>query len=224
MTCDILATGSKGNAVLLNHSILIDCGVPYKLLCKDPEYIGRLRLVFLTHAHGDHFNPSTIKRLHRERPSVRFACGPWMVSSLIEIGISARQIDFFEPEEWMEYRNGFKVKCVPIPHDVPNCAWDIEIDGETVFYATDCGSLEGVEAKNRDLYLVEGNYEEKELRDRIKDKTERGEFIYETRVENSHLSVEQAKAFLANNAGQKSRYLLVHKHEPSANRKQTQNF
>lgn len=213
MTCDILATGSKGNAVLLNHSILIDCGVPYKLLCKDPEYIGRLRLVFLTHAHGDHFNPSTIKRLHRERPSVRFACGPWMVSSLLEIGIPARQIDFFDSGEWYKYSDGLRVRCIPVNHDVPNCAWDMDINGESIFYATDCGDLNGLEAKDRDLYLVEGNYKEDDLVVRMEEKAARGQFSYEARVARTHLSVEQAMRFLAENAGAKSKYVLIHRHQ-----------
>lgn len=32
MQCEILATGSAGNAVVLGGTILIDCGVSYKLL------------------------------------------------------------------------------------------------------------------------------------------------------------------------------------------------
>lgn len=214
MTCNILATGSKGNAILLNQSILIDCGVPYKLLNEDAETVGRLKLVFLTHIHGDHLNQTTVRRIHKERPSVRFACPPWLASTLFMLGIPGRLIDCFDPGEWMEYRDGFKVRCVSLFHDVPNCAWDIDVDGETVFYATDCGNLIGIEAQNRDLYLIEGNYKEEELRERIAEKAERGEFNYESRVENTHLSEEQAMRFLSENAGPSSKYVLIHQHRP----------
>lgn len=143
---------------------------------------------------------------------MRFACAPWMVSPLLVIGVNQWRIDVMEPGE--EYRYGYDLsaKCIEIPHDVPNCAWDIEIDGESVFYATDCGSLYGVEAKDRDLYMVEGNYKEDELQERIREKSESGVFAYETRVEATHLSEEQALRFLAENAGPSSKYLLIHQH------------
>ena len=32
MTYNIISTGSKGNAVVINGRILIDCGVPFKAL------------------------------------------------------------------------------------------------------------------------------------------------------------------------------------------------
>ena len=51
MTYDILATGSSGNAVVINGEILIDCGVPMKKL-RESGYIKSLNLVLLTHAHG----------------------------------------------------------------------------------------------------------------------------------------------------------------------------
>ena len=63
----IIKTGSKGNAIVINDSILIDCGVPYKDLS-----VSRLRLVLLTHEHIDHFNPATVGRLALERPTLRF--------------------------------------------------------------------------------------------------------------------------------------------------------
>ena len=32
VACDVISTGSKGNAVLLNYWLLVDCGVPFKAL------------------------------------------------------------------------------------------------------------------------------------------------------------------------------------------------
>ena len=67
----IIATGSKGNAILYHNCILVDCGVPFTLL---KPYYKDIKLVLLTHIHGDHFNIQTIKKLAFERPSIRFGC------------------------------------------------------------------------------------------------------------------------------------------------------
>lgn len=80
MQCEILATGSAGNAVVLGGTILIDCGVPYKLLA---PYVPDLQLVLLTHIHSDHFRRATIRRLAAERPGYaggagRGWCSPWV--------------------------------------------------------------------------------------------------------------------------------------------------
>ena len=43
---NIIATGSKGNAVVIDQKILIDCGVSFKALSK---VYRALKLVLLTH-------------------------------------------------------------------------------------------------------------------------------------------------------------------------------
>ena len=53
---NIIATGSKGNAVKIDD-ILIDCGVSFKKL---KDVYKHIRLVLLTHEHSDLFRPSTI--------------------------------------------------------------------------------------------------------------------------------------------------------------------
>lgn len=49
MNYEILATGSAGNCVIINESIAIDVGIPFK---KIEPYAKKLRLVLLTHVHG----------------------------------------------------------------------------------------------------------------------------------------------------------------------------
>ena len=210
MTCNIIATGSRGNAILLNGAYLLDCGVPFSKL--KHVYKG-IKIVFLTHVHMDHANIKTIKKLHKERPTLRFACPPWFIETMIDAGINQKQIDLFEPGEAYFYLNGLEAICKEIPHDVRNCAWDLVLENaESVFYATDCGTLAGIEARDRDFYLLEGNYKESELQERIAEKYAKGEFSYETRVEQSHLSEEQAMLWLSENAGPNSRYILIHRH------------
>ena len=65
---NIIATGSKGNAVVIDQKILIDCGVSFKALSK---VYRALKLVLLTHIHGDHFQPTTLRLLAEKRPTVK---------------------------------------------------------------------------------------------------------------------------------------------------------
>lgn len=211
MEFSIIATGSKGNAVIINDEILIDCGVAYKKL---EPYVKKLKLVLLTHIHGDHFKPSTVRALHRERPALRFGCCEWMVGPLLDAGVDKYLIDVFELDKPQLYScNGFSVMAYALVHDAPNCAWRISNGREAVFYATDTGTLDGIEAKNYDLYLIEANHTQAEIQARAAEKMERGEYSYEQRAAACHLSYEQAMDFLARNAGPRSKYVLLHQHE-----------
>lgn len=210
MTYNIIATGSKGNAVLINDEILIDCGISWKKL---EPYIKRLKLVLLTHIHGDHFNAKTIARLHKERPTLRFGCCHWMVRPLLYAGVSTRAIDIYFLCETYQYER-FDVKAKSLAHDVPNCCYEITLYGDgSVFYATDTGTLDGIQSKYNDLYLIEANHTKSDIEARAKEKIERGEFAYEIRAAANHLSYEQAMDFLAENMGPNSQYVLLHQHK-----------
>ena len=63
------------------------------------------------------------------------------------------------------------------------------------------------------MYLIEANYGEAEIRERIRQKKADGLYCYEERVLKTHLSREQAEKWLAENAGQESEYMFVHMHE-----------
>lgn len=95
---------------------------------------------------------------------------------------------------------------------MPQCGYRVLFDDYKVIYMTDTKTVEGISAKNYDLYLVEGNYEEEELEQRIKQKQEEGLYYYESRVRNTHLSKGQATDFLLNNMGENSEYVFMHEH------------
>lgn len=219
MTYDILATGSTGNAVVINGSILIDCGVPYKTLERS-GYIKGIRLALLTHQHADHFKPSTVVRLHQERPALRWGCCEWMVPHLLDAGVEKRVIDIYTPGIGMNYyKDKTIIIPVEVPHNVPNCGYKIFSfleRGEKLFYVTDTGSLDSVTAEDYDLYLIEANHTRAEIEARVAEKMARGEFAYETRAAQNHLSQEQALDWLARNAGPNSRYEFLHQHKEVA--------
>jgi Cft2 family RNA processing exonuclease len=208
MEYNIIATGSQGNAVVLNDYILIDCGVSFKAL---KDVYKDLKIILLTHIHTDHFNKTTIKQLAKERPTLRFACCEWLVSDLVKCNVSQRNIDVLEIGKIYDY-GAFKVSPIKLYHDVPNCGYRLFSGEKRALYATDTEHLEGITAKEYDLYLVEANYENEELQERIRSKQETGEYCYETKVASRHLSKEQADEFLIENMGAKSRYEYLHGH------------
>ena len=219
MTYNIISTGSKGNAVIINKSIAIDIGVPFKAL----ESVKKdLRLVLLTHRHSDHFNPRTVRTLAKERPTLRWGCCEWMVGPLLEAGVDKRRIDVMYPDtpgetsHAMIYNGLATVRPEPLVHNVPNCGWHIGHGHEWLFYATDTGTLDGVEARGYDWYFIEANHTRAELEARMEAKRAAGEFSYEWAAAQNHLSREQAEDWLYQQMGPNSRYVFLHQHQEKA--------
>ena len=214
MTYEIIATGSTGNAVLINNKILIDCGVPFK---KIEPYLYQIQLILMTHEHGDHFRASTVAEIARQRPSVRWGCCQWMVQRLLDAGVPSHQIDLYKTGKWSVYGLGdLKVMPEEIPHNVPNCAYRIVYFGEKLFYATDTGSLDGIKAPDYDLYLIEANHTKLEITQRIMEKLKAGQYAYEYKAAENHLSREQATDWLLENVGPESEFQFLHQHKGGA--------
>lgn len=209
MSYEILASGSAGNATVINDEILIDCGVPLKTLA---PYKDRLKIVLLTHEHGDHFKPSTVAALAKSRPTLRWAACEWMIPKLISANVPIRQIDVIQPGCAASYDGIAAVMPEKIPHDVPNCCWHIFTNSGDIFYATDAGTLDGVDAKGYDIYMVEANHKQAEIEERFHQKRDWGYFAYEKRAAENHLSEEQAVDWLTKNMSRKSIWIPMHQH------------
>lgn len=208
---NIISTGSKGNAVILQDFILIDCGVPFRSL---KDCYKKLKLVLLTHIHSDHFNKTTIRRLAAERPTLRFACGRWLYQPLVDVGVNPNNIDVLGFN--VSYGYGLcNVIPVPLNHNVPNCGYKIHFPEGKVIYATDTNDMKGIVARNYDLYMIEANYEDEVIQAKIKDKEIRGEYAYEKQVLKNHLSKAKADDFIFSNCGPNSEYCYLHCHDDS---------
>lgn len=200
--CNILASGSSGNCEIYHRTIAVDMGVPYSVIA---PYKNDLQLVLLTHIHADHFNIATIKKLAYERPTLRFGCGSWMLPLLNEI----RNVDVYEFGQWYDYGQ-FRIATGKLYHDVENCFYRIEKNGHKIFRATDTFTLEGITAKEYDLFCVESNYDEDTVMQIIEEQEARGEFAHQRGSINSHLSEQQARDFFFKNRGEHSQMIRLH--------------
>ena len=134
-----------------------------------------------------------------------------MAQYLYDLKINPKNIIILDTDKWYDFKL-FKCKLSPTNHDVPNVAIHIEINGEKLIYATDTSSLDNVDAKYYDYYLIEGNYKEEELEKRKEEKMANGEFVIEDRIKNSHLSYEQCIKYFLENSKESSVLEVMHQH------------
>lgn len=200
---NILSSGSHGNSIIYFDTILVDCGVSFSHI---KPYINDLQIVLLTHQHKDHLNMSTIKKIQQERPAVRFGCGDFLADKLQGI----RNVDVYGPGKMYDY-GAFKISPIILYHDVPNFGYRIFKDGKKTIHATDTYTLEGISAKDYDIYALECNYDEDRVYDIIREKEMRGEYAHQKGSINSHLSKQQAQKFiLSNTSRQDIQFLMLH--------------
>jgi len=212
---NILSTGSKANAIIYHEKIMVDIGVPYSSVL---PYLKDISLVLLTHEHKDHLNINTLKKLQFERPSVRVGCGEFLLDKLKGI----RNIDVCEIGQWLSYHTDSFISLHIIPvqlyHDVPNYGYriisaDLTNKETKIFHATDTAHLQGITAKNYDLYALECNYDEEHVWDVIEQKEARGEFAHQRGAMQTHLSLQQAQNFIQNNVSKNHKYKFVQLHK-----------
>ena len=202
MRYKVIATGSTGNAVIVGK-ILIDCGVSFK---KIAPYIKYFDLVLITHKHTDHLNFNTLKKIQEMRPSVRVGVCDYLLPYVKGLN----NIDMLEIGKIYDYK-AFKVSPIKLYHNVPNVGYRLYIEDKKVLYATDTNTLDGIQAKNYDLYLIEGNYSEVTIDDIIAEKLANGKYAHEIESKKNHLSIEKAEKWLEENANNEHKVVFLHK-------------
>lgn len=218
ITYNLLATGSTGNCLILNEFLALDLGVAFK---KIKPYYKDLKLVFISHEHSDHLNKSCVKTLARERPTIRWAVGKWLVPILLECGVQKQNIDIIEAPKIYDYKI-CKISPIVLYHDCEIYGLRIFIGNEKAIFITDTCTVEGIVAKDYQWYFVEANYGEEEIQERIQEKQKNGQYCYELRTIKTHLSLEQASAFLLENMRKDSEYVFLHQHKEK--RKKTEDW
>ena len=209
---NIISSSSGGNSYIYNKDILLDIGVNFK---KIQPYIKDIKLVLLTHVHGDHLNKNTLKKLLYERPTIKIVCCFWLVDELLKIGIDKKSIYVLELEK--KYDLGkYIIEPIPAIHDKPNCGYKIMIkeNNYKIFHITDTNSIDHIIAKDYNLYMIEANYtDEEELENRIKQDYDNGlAFSHYERVKKTHLSQLKAYNWLQKNMNKNSEFVFLHEH------------
>ena len=107
-----------------------------------------------------------------------------------------------------------KIRIESLFHDVENVCYKIQYKDNKIFYATDTGRIDHIDAKDYDYYFVEANYEsDEELDKKIQLAKENEEYTHLIRVKKTHLSQIECFDWLYKNRGDNSQYVLMHQHE-----------
>ena len=209
MNYEIIKTGSKGNCIIVEDKFMLDCGVSYKTV---KPYLDSIKLIFISHAHSDHLNKTTIKKIGYEHPNIVFLCGTGLYQTMRDIGLSAKQVYAINTGTWFDM-GMCKVKLDFLYHDVPNSALSLIYNDKSLFYATDTSRIDHILAYGYDTYLIEANYDtDEELDKKILEAKNKGEFTHYERVKHTHLSQLQALNWLDNNMAEHSKYEFIHQH------------
>jgi len=195
MKINIIGTGSGGNAIMFAGSVLLDAGLPYKHI---KDHVKKISVVLLTHIHGDHFNKTTIRKLHIENSRIKFLCGIFLKQELLDIGLPARSIVVVDCGE--KYKIGDVIfSPINLHHDVPNVGYRIILGEYKHIHATDTFNMDGIKARNYDSATLECNHDKNHALEIIAKKRLDGEFCHLERAIETHLSVDKAIAFIESN-------------------------
>ncbi len=206
MKYEIIGSSSKGNCIVADDVLMLDCGVTY---IKIKPYLKNIKLIFISHIHKDHLLPNTIQKIAYNKPTMKFVTGSkQVVRKLDELGVNRDNIIYLYNNSWFDL-GIIKLKLEPMRHDAENYGLHFKRNNKKGLYVVDTANIDNVNAKNYDLYLIEANYKE-EVLERHKKECTQEELVYLNRVPQTHLSWEQANTFLIENMGENSEYQYIH--------------
>ena len=212
MKYNIIGSSSKGNAIIVEDKILLDCGVSYTKL---KSYLKDIKLIFISHVHKDHLLPTTIKHIAYNYPTIKYICGSnYVVNELVKCGVNKKNIYVLNTSKWYDL-GLIKAKLELLEHDTPNYALLFEYKSKKCLYVVDTASVDNIEAKNYNLYLIESNYNEelleKHIQECINNNDNEDKLYYLNRVKSTHLSYNKCTDFLLENMGENSEFVRIHK-------------
>lgn len=191
----IIGTGSDGNCFTFG-ALMIDLGLSYAKVKNDLDDISH---ILLTHIHGDHFKPATIRKVFVNHENITFVCGEWLREKLLEVGVDEDRIlvvDFGKVYDL----GTCKISPVLAYHDVENCGYRILKDGYKHFHITDTFTLDGIEAMNYDSASIECNHDYNRALELIDEAKENDEFSHLQNAIKNHLAVHKTIEFCKRNS------------------------
>lgn len=190
----IISTGSKGNCVIINQDVMVDCGVPFSKI-KDHLYF--VKYLILTHTHSDHLNIKTLQNIISHFPRIT-VIGNYEVHNAFNCNIIANAGFDIKTED-------YTFRPFQLEHDVLCYGYNWQVDGQEIIYATDTASLDNAPKKKYDWFFIESNHDEEKL-EAVRNEVRGGYSPYLSGKR--HLSTQQAKVFFYTNRKDKNSQLI----------------
>lgn len=203
MNYKIIGTGSSGNCVLIDNTLMFDIGLPFKRI---HDSLFAVKYVVITHIHTDHLNVATAKHIRRLFPDIKFI-GNEQVNEKFPVDIVAEANDPIELEE-------YTLTPFYAPHNVLVYGYTWEYQDKNYMYVTDTNSLRNAPTKadngGYDYLFLEANHDERVIQQLINSK--QSNYGYDV-VDGAlrHLSTQEAKAFFyLNRRNEDSEWIRLH--------------
>ena len=191
----IIGTGSDGNCFTFGP-LMIDLGLSYT---KVKSSLDDITHILLTHIHGDHFKPATIRKVFVNHENITFVCGEWLRDKLLDVGVDEDRILVVECGKVYDLGD-YSISPVLAYHDVENCGYRIKLDDYLHFHITDTFSLDGIVALNYDSASIECNHEYDKALELIDEAKENDEFSHLQNAIKNHLAVHKTIEFCKRNS------------------------
>lgn len=180
---NILSTGSKGNCVVIDETIMLDAGIPKGRIIKNDSYdLSKLEVLLVSHKHKDHANLPMIRWAIKENIRVH------LPQDIVKMIVDEDKLDirpyintsvFIHEENPTNQIGEYTIKLHPQKHyNIINYAFVLEKTTDDMLhrllYSTDLDTIHPtdvgpglVDLGMFDTILLEGNYDEVWLRDYI---------------------------------------------------------
>lgn len=177
----IISSGSKGNCVVINRTVMVDCGIAFNKL---KDYLYDVKYLIITHIHQDHLKLKTLTQISSQFPRIKII-GNYEVHQVFPCHYIANSGFNIETEDFVFTPfQGF--------HDVLVYGYVWTDSGNRIIYCTDTSSLEEAPDGLYDYFFLESNHDENKLEE-ARGKPVNGYDPYLSGKR--HLSTQQCKAF-----------------------------
>lgn len=209
MKIKTLASGSKGNTSIVlcdNTKLLIDIGISYLSLKRKLEELELdledFNALLITHTHTDHIKGLSSLTKHS---NIKIYIPEGMYEELKD-KLYSDNIVFIEDEFKI---NAIDIELIHTSHDAPSSVgYIVTYQNKSLVYVTDTGYINRkylAKMKEKDIYLIESNHDEKMLME--------GPYPYylKQRVisDKGHLSNKTTAKYLSSLVGDNTKYIIL---------------
>ena len=198
MHYEVIASGSKGNAVLIND-VLVDIGIPFSTL---KPYLYKVNYIIITHIHTDHLRMATYNQIKKLFPYIKFI-GNWQVAQAV-------QVDYVANAGYQVITDDYVFNPIELVHDVVCYGYWWQTRYGNVIYATDTNNMDNAPSDVPfDYIFLESNHSESKIKQA---KATRG---YDPKISAlRHLSTYKSKEFYyTHRRNAASEWIELHKSE-----------